>query len=480
MIIILQGKKVKSNKVLRLKIIKIIQRNIYQIIHENHKGKLNQNRFENFTKGKKKIENIVQEIEKEKESPEDGTQIRESETIGKFAKSTLDPKYFEKEKRAPKKKFLKTQPLKEKNKTDEIQIKQSSIQTVVESRLNVHTDNISSNLISLLSVEKLDSARSYIPLGKDVEFSIQPNQPGNLGAQCFAKKKCQFIMKINRTIIQASDGYNYRCSNRDCRSRACIREGTLFKISKLTIMEIARLIFHYYVRTYNAAQAHSELREMVNEKINPYGVPGNKFKHEDDVYRLNYKAVFTMYKHARQQIHIWTQNLYRKTKLGKFGRTVEIDESVFSHEQRDGKNEKVWVLGFYERQTKEARAIKVKDRSEETLTQVILENVEEGAEIYTDFWRGYNSLKTYYTHRVVNKAMKGYGTSEFQTTNHVECLCLMVKTLWRLQMNLIKMMTFFKIMIQIQLKIRRMNQGIHLLALKLRKKLTQMKKEFLI
>jgi len=56
-----------------------------------------------------------------------------------------------------------------------------------------------------------------------------------------------------------------------------------------------------------------------------------------------------------------------------------------------------------------------------------LENVEEGAEIYTDFWRGYNGLKNYYKHRVVNKAMKGYGTSEFQTTNRVEGLWAAIK-----------------------------------------------------
>lgn len=29
---------------------------------------------------------------------------------------------------------------------------------------------------------------------------------------------------------------------------------------------------------------------------------------------------------------------------------------------------------------------------------VILENVELGAEIFTDFWRGYNGLKYYYKH----------------------------------------------------------------------------------
>ena len=119
--------------------------------------------------------------------------------------------------------------------------------------------------------------------------------------------------------------------------------------------------------------------------------------------------------------------MYRRQKLGKFGHGVEIDESVFAHQTIDGKQEKVWVLGFYERDTKECRAIQVKDRTEDTLTQIILENVEMGANVYTDFWRGYNRLKHFYTHRVVNKAMKGYGTSEYETTNRVESLWSQIK-----------------------------------------------------
>jgi transposase-like protein len=59
------------------------------------------------------------------------------------------------------------------------------------------------------------------------------------------------------------------------------------------------------------------------------------------------------------------------------------------------------------------RAIHVKDRTEQTLTRVVLENVQEGAEVFTDFWRGYNGLKQFYKHRIVNKAQKGAGTSEF-------------------------------------------------------------------
>jgi len=81
--------------------------------------------------------------------------------------------------------------------------------------------------------------------------------------------------------------------------KVSIRHGTLFNSSKLTIMEIMRLVFHYFIRNFNATQAHMEMREMINDRINPYGVPGNKFRHEDDIYRINYKSVFTLFKLAR-------------------------------------------------------------------------------------------------------------------------------------------------------------------------------------
>jgi len=55
------------------------------------------------------------------------------------------------------------------------------------------------------------------------------------------------------------------------------------------------------------------------------------------------------------------QNYYRKYKLGRAGNAVEIDESIFAQLSAD--NSKVWVLGFYERGTREQRAIWVKDRT---------------------------------------------------------------------------------------------------------------------
>jgi hypothetical protein len=65
-------------------------------------------------------------------------------------------------------------------------------------------------------------------------------------------------------------------------------------------MEIVRIMFHYFVRNYNATQAHLELREMINDRVDPSTRGGNRFKgNEDDVYKINYKSVFTLFKLAR-------------------------------------------------------------------------------------------------------------------------------------------------------------------------------------
>ena len=109
------------------------------------------------------------------------------------------------------------------------------------------------------------------------------------------------------------------------------------------------------------------------------------------------------------------------------GRAVEIDESKFTHHAKGGQNNTVWVLGFYERGTKDVRAFVMKDRTEVTCTQMIRDNVQEGAEVFTDFWRGYNNCQEFYVHRVVNKAKYGSGQGEYQTTSRVESLWSIIK-----------------------------------------------------
>lgn len=48
--------------------------------------------------------------------------------------------------------------------------------------------------------------------------------------------------------------------------------------------------------------------------------------------------------------------------MGYFGRAVEIDESRFTHNTKGGVKSNVWVLGFYERGTKDVRAYIMRSR----------------------------------------------------------------------------------------------------------------------
>ena len=83
---------------------------------------------------------------------------------------------------------------------------------------------------------------------------------------------------------------------------------------------------------------------------------------------LQYEYVYDIYRKVRLLIHLYFQNHYRKNKLGAFGRAVEIDESKFTQHTKGGVKCKVWVLGFYERGTKDVRAFVMKDRQEITCT----------------------------------------------------------------------------------------------------------------
>ena len=49
-----------------------------------------------------------------------------------------------------------------------------------------------------------------------------------------------------------SDGYYFSCCKNECKTRVTIKTGTLFEISRNSVMEIVKVIFHYFVRGYNA------------------------------------------------------------------------------------------------------------------------------------------------------------------------------------------------------------------------------------
>lgn len=89
------------------------------------------------------------------------------------------------------------------------------------------------------------------------------------------------------------------------------------------------------------------------------------------------------------------RNMHKSAIARKFGDSNQGCNSVG----------KVAVMGLLERHGN-VRAHVINDNSRETLRKSIDEHVEQGANVYTDGWRGYKGIKDEYVHGVIDHAEK--------------------------------------------------------------------------
>lgn len=102
----------------------------------------------------------------------------------------------------------------------------------------------------------------------------------------------------------------------------------------------------------------------------------------------------------------------------KLGGQVEVDETYIGGKARNmhrsehsrkvigtGGAGKVAVMGLLERDGK-VRAKVIRDATQLTLHAQVRDNVEAGAELFTDAWKGYSGLHQEYIHQVINHAEK--------------------------------------------------------------------------
>lgn len=112
--------------------------------------------------------------------------------------------------------------------------------------------------------------------------------------------------------------------------------------------------------------------------------------------------------------------------IGGAGLDVEIDETVISHRKynRGRILDTVWVFGGICRQTKEAFAIVVPDRTAPTLTQEIADHIEQGTTIHSDSWAAYKQIEAIpnknYTHYCVNHSQNFVNPQNGSHTQTVE------------------------------------------------------------
>jgi len=190
-----------------------------------------------------------------------------------------------------------------------------------------------------------------------------------------------------------ADIQKLRCSN--CRTSRSLRWQSFFHDHKLTLMECIQVAFYHFIRQ---TQIKTVSKEM----------------------KISERAVSRLYSEVRTIISLYMEDLKVGRQLGietddNGDAIVEIDETLMTHQN----GLQMWVLGIFDRVTKDFWCWPVPDRTVETLIPIITQHVGQNARIYTDGWQSYTRLsREGYDHRVVPH-VNGFGSGE-NTTNGIE------------------------------------------------------------
>jgi len=210
-----------------------------------------------------------------------------------------------------------------------------------------------------------------------------------------------------------ADGYRFRC--RHCDATCSIRRDTIFQGSHLSLMELTRIYFHYFLRGISIKICARELA-LTKKTV---GKLYSKLRSAISQYVTEFMQVEFMGEEPQDGPNVTEEHAYP---------VVECDESLFSHITQNGVREQVWVFGLYDRGSDECRLFVVPDRTADTLENLILENVAPDTVIYTDRWEGYRNLNNLnYIHRVVQHN-RGFGRG-LDTTNGIESIWSQIKRL---------------------------------------------------
>jgi len=134
-------------------------------------------------------------------------------------------------------------------------------------------------------------------------------------------------------------------------------------------------------------------------------------------------------------------------KQGNFEKPItvaEVDETFVGGKNRNrhhdkkaavipyGRNftDKVPVMGILDRDTRTIRCFIVPNTAKASLHPILKSNVEEGAILISDEWKGYKGLTEYFQHEVVDHSRKQYLNDAGATTNGIENVWSHFKRAW--------------------------------------------------
>lgn len=213
------------------------------------------------------------------------------------------------------------------------------------------------------------------------------------GCACKSCQEGRFGLRKDESFSR--DGYCWRCSNKRCNKKVSIRKGSWFSKSNLTLEQIVFLTY-FWVRKAD--------QEFVEHEL-----------------QISSPTIVDWYNFSRE---VCIEILEKDSKqIGGPGCTVEIDESKFGKRKyhKGRKVDGVWVFGGIERDTKNCFFTCVADRTAETLTEIIKNNIKPGTTIISDCWKAYSKLdQEGFKHLTVNHSVNFVDPETGAHTNTIE------------------------------------------------------------
>lgn len=216
--------------------------------------------------------------------------------------------------------------------------------------------------------------------------------------------KCSFCASELSLVkaMSVGDSFFLRCNL--CKRKRTIREGTVFGGSKLSLLEILKLVVYFC----EEVSLKDTVRLLSNSKSTVVA------------WNLKFRKSCSRYLEA-------TFN-----KVGGNGTEVQIDETVIN-KRKYNKGRLVrekWLFGAIDTVSKSFVLRNIPNRKAFTLSRVIKETIAEDTAVVSDMWPAYISLfskEPGYTHKTVNHSRHYVDPVTGVHTNLVENLWMRLK-----------------------------------------------------
>ena len=180
-------------------------------------------------------------------------------------------------------------------------------------------------------------------------------------------ERCLSPMRLERYLRARNDHFVWRCPRSNCRMRISVRDGSFFAQSKLSLRKQLTIILNFVAES-------------------PARGTGRRL-------HIDRKIVGRFFKKIRQR---YSTDLVTTPLTFTNGFEYEVDELFLKHVRvGHGLFRSQWVAGILERVTGKLMYYRVNDRSGASLVPPIVEHVPHGSFVYSDEWKGYNSLRNH-------------------------------------------------------------------------------------